>query len=239
MLLHILWFTLAICVCKTQRHPASQPNHLQKSVICLQHQSIRPNTPFQSLSRAAAAQEPTDSHVCWNKGAGLRDKGVHLLSVLDYLDLIFLGDNIIPVRFISLISQHYWTPNMHLISCFHLIFNPLFLSLSLSFFPTPPILYRSCFFSVFQWGAVVSVSYCSQKMLLACRVTTTTSCCSTIYSRSFFSSFITVTWWTQPHHRDKENEKEKGWGRVCMGDRRMRIIWDVDSQRPKGQCSAG
>ncbi len=82
--------------------------------------------------RAGIRPSQTAQLVCWNKGAGLRDKGVHLLSVLDYLDLIFLGDNIIPVRFISLISQHYWTPNMHLISCFHLIFNPLFLSLALS-----------------------------------------------------------------------------------------------------------
>lgn len=74
--------------------------------------------------------------LCRNKGAGLRDKGVHLLSVLEYMDLIFLGDNIILVRFIPLISQHYWTPNMHFISCSHLIFNPLFLSFS--FFPPLP-----------------------------------------------------------------------------------------------------
>lgn len=94
--------------------------------------------------RAGIRPSQTAQLACWNKGAGLRDKGVHLLSVLEYLDLIFLGDNIIPVRFIPLISQHYWTPNMHFISCFHLIFNPLFLSLS--FFPTPPILYLSCFF---------------------------------------------------------------------------------------------
>lgn len=175
-----------------------------------QHRSLQIHMCQCSLNQRAGIRPSQTEHelLCWNKGAGLRDKGVHLLSVLEYLDLIFLGDNIIPVRFIPLISQHYWTPKMHFISCFHLIFNPIFLSFS--FFPTPPILYVS--FSVFQWGAVVSVSvsYCSQKMLLACRVLqvlclwTATSCCSTIYS----SSFITVTWWTQPHHRDKETGYE-------------------------------
>lgn len=99
--------------------------------------------------RAGIRPSQTAQLVCWNKGAGLRDKGVHLLSVLEYLDLIFLGDNIIPVRFISLISQHYWTPNMHFISCFHLIFNPLFLSLSL-LFSHPSHSLSFLFFSVFQ-----------------------------------------------------------------------------------------
>lgn len=212
-----------------------------------QHRSLQIHMCQCSLNQIAGIRPSQTKRelLCWNKGAGLRDKGVHLLSVLEYLDLIFLGDNIIPVRFIPLISQHYWTPNMHFISCFHLIFNPLFLSFS--FFPTPPILYLSFFcLSMRCSGVGVSVILQSEDVAGLQSAASVMSLNRYFLLQYHLQQLIhhgymmnTTTPQRQRNWVWEQIQKKKN-QLMTMNKRkdRRRKIWDVDSQNPKGQCLA-